>query len=372
MSKLTTPEPMPPAAPAPAVAPTTPPAPTVKNEDFLYLEEVTGEKALAFARAHNAVSEKALSARSRLPGARRTRLFSIYSSKERIPSPRIAERQPAQLLDRLGAPARALATDHARRLQEAEAHVDDAPRRRRARQGRERELRLPRRELPLSAAQEVPRAPLEGRRRRRDRPRVRRRHEGVRAGGFVLPEAKSRIVWKDENTVYVGDRLRPGHAHEGRLPAHREGVEARHAARRPPTQIFEAKDTDISASCQRDFDHDRKRDFCVRSIDFEHSEIFWRNGDKLVRIDKPDDADVDTWDDELLLRLRSDWITGSPAVDLQEGQPPRRQASTRFMRGRALSSRSSSSRRRTRRSPSWTRHEDAALPRTCSPTCAIR
>ena len=70
--------------------------------------------------------------------------------------------------------------------------------------------------------------------------------------------------------------------------------------------LFEVKETDIEGSCYRSFDHDKKRDFCERGIDFEHNELFLRDGTKLVKIEKPDDADGGVWDDELLLRLRSD------------------------------------------------------------------
>ena len=210
-------------------------APAVKNEDFLYLEDVTGEKALAFARAHNAVSREAAHVGAGLPGAPGRASSRSTARRSSIPSPRIAERQRPQLLDGRRAPARALATDHARRLQEAEAHLDDAPRRRRAQQGRERELRLPRRGVPLSAAQAMPRPALEGRRRRGDRPRVRRRHEGVRDERLRPPrgeEPRSRGRTRTPSTSATD--FGPGSLTKCRLPAHRQGVEARHAARRPP------------------------------------------------------------------------------------------------------------------------------------------
>ena len=86
-------EPVPAAPPAPpptvsAASPAPPPAPQVKNDDLMYLEEVTGERALAFARAHDAVSEKTL---TESPGFRslEQRLSAIYGNKERIPGPRI-------------------------------------------------------------------------------------------------------------------------------------------------------------------------------------------------------------------------------------------------------------------------------------------
>src|SRR5205085_2191755 len=87
-------------------------------------------------------------------------------------------------------------------------------------------------------------------------------------------------------------------------------------------QLFEVKDTDVAASCSREHDHDRIRDFCVRSIDFEHHEMFLVREGKLTKVEKPDDADGDTWDDELFLRLRSEWTPNpgaTPPVTYKKG-----------------------------------------------------
>ena len=316
-SKLMTPEPMPQTAPAPSAAQARPAAPAVKNEDFLYLEEVNGEKALAFARAHDAVSEKQLAGE---PGfqALQDRLFAIYSSKERIPSPRIQNESvrnfwtdaehPRGLwrqttladykkpkptwttlldVDALGKAENQSFVYHGAsclypQYKRCLVHLSKG--------GGDSEIV---REFDVDTRSFVP-------------------------GGFVLPEAKSRIAWKDLNTVYVGTDFGPDTLTKAGYPR-----TAREWKRGTPlssaVQIFEAKDTDVSASCSRDFDHDWKRDYCVRSIDFEHHEISqWKDG-KLVRLDKPEDADFDTWDDEVLLRLRSDWITGSPAVTYKKG-----------------------------------------------------
>ena len=319
MSKLTTPEPMPPAAPsAPsAAADAAPPAPVVKNEDFLYLEDVTGEKALAFARAHNAVSEKQLTAE---PGfqALQDRLFAIYSSKERIPSPRIVNdvvrnfwtdaEHPRGLwrqttfadykkpkptwttlldVDALGKAENQSYVFHGARClypqyKKCLIHLSKG--------GGDSEIV---REFDVDTKSFV-------------------------ANGFVLPEAKSRIAWKDANTVYVGTDFGPGTMTTAGYPR-----TAREWKRGTPlsaaTPIFEVKENDISASCSRDFDHEWKRDYCVRSIDFEHHEVSLIKDGKLVRLDKPDDADFDTWDDEITLRLRSDWITGTPPVTYKKG-----------------------------------------------------
>lgn len=125
--------------------------------------------------------------------------------------------------------------------------------------------------------------------------------------GFVLPEAKSHIAWKDENTVYVGTDFGPGSLTKAGYPRI-----AKEWKRGTPlasaTTIYEAKESDIAGTCVRDFEPARTRDYCVRQIDFENSEQFLRKDGKLVRIEKPDDGDADVWHDEIVIRLRSDWL----------------------------------------------------------------
>jgi len=304
-----------------AKAASAPAAPVVKNEDFLFLEEVTGEKALAFARAHNGVSEKTLTSD---PGfaALQERLTSIYASKERIPSPSIQNdgvrnfwtdstnprglwRQTTLAEYKKPKPAWTTLLDvDALGKTENESFVWHGA-----------ACFYPARKKCLVSLSKGG----------GDAAIVREFDVDTKSfvkGGFVLPEAKSRISWKDENTVFVATDFGAGSLTKAGYPRlvkeWKRGTPLTAA-----TQIFEVRDTDISGSCSRDFDHERKRDFCVRSIDFEHSELFWRKDEKLVHIDKPDDADGDIWDDELLLRLRSDWIAAPPR------SPTRRAASSR-------------------------------------------
>lgn len=124
--------------------------------------------------------------------------------------------------------------------------------------------------------------------------------------GFVLPEAKSRVAWKDENTIYVDTDFGPGSLTESGYPRL-----AKEWKRGTPlasaTTIFEIGAENVSATCYRDFDHGRKHDFCRRQIDFENSEVFLVKDGQRMKIDKPLDGDAEVWDDELLLRLRSEW-----------------------------------------------------------------
>jgi prolyl oligopeptidase len=305
----------PPSAPVVASAPPAPPA--VKNEDFLYLEDINGEKSLAFARAHDAVSEKALGADPNFQ-ALQDRLFAIYSSKERIPNPNVQNdnvrnfwtdaehprglwRQTTLAEYRKPKPNWTILLDvDALGKAESESYVYHGasclyPQRRKclvhlSKGGGDAEIV---REFDAETKTFV-------------------------KNGFVLPEAKHRVSWKDDDTLYVASDFGPDSLTHAGYP--RTVREWKRGTPLPvAVQIFEVKDTDVSASCSRDFDHDRKRDYCVRSIDFEHTEMSLRKDDKLVRIDKPEDADLDTWDDEVFLRLRSDWITGTPPVAYKKG-----------------------------------------------------
>src|SRR5687767_11848392 len=76
-------------APAPAPAPDSAaakPAEPVVEDPYLWLEDVGGDKALAWAKERNATSQAELEAVATFK-ATRDRLKSIYDSKDKIPSP---------------------------------------------------------------------------------------------------------------------------------------------------------------------------------------------------------------------------------------------------------------------------------------------
>ncbi len=57
-------------------------------------------------------------------------------------------------------------------------------------------------------------------------------------------------------------------------------------------------------------DHGRIYEFVWRRITFFTNKVYIRLGDEWAKIDKPDDAQLDTFGDQILLRLRSDWSIG--------------------------------------------------------------
>jgi prolyl oligopeptidase len=74
--------------------------------------------------------------------------------------------------------------------------------------------------------------------------------------------------------------------------------------------LFEGSVDDVSVTAASVRDHGRTYDFIERGLTFFTDETFVRRGDKWVRIDKPADAEVQTFGEHLLLRLRSDWTVG--------------------------------------------------------------
>ena len=124
--------------------------------------------------------------------------------------------------------------------------------------------------------------------------------------GFYLPEAKSQATWRNRDVLYVGTDFGPGSLTDSGYPRivkeWKRGTPLGQA-----TLVFEGKSTDVSVDAVVDHDHGRTYEFIRRGVTFFTSEDFLRRGDQWVKINKPADATVGTFEDELLLRLRSDW-----------------------------------------------------------------
>ncbi|MBK9266261.1 MAG: S9 family peptidase [Polyangiaceae bacterium] len=128
--------------------------------------------------------------------------------------------------------------------------------------------------------------------------------------GFILPEAKSAIHWKDIDTVYVGTDFGPGSMTDSGYPRivkeWKRGTKLSEAK-----TLFEAQKTDMVTRAYRIHDRGSTYDLVSRHPSFFTEEVFLREGDKLEKIDKPEDADVSIWDGQILLQLRKAWTIGS-------------------------------------------------------------
>ncbi len=127
--------------------------------------------------------------------------------------------------------------------------------------------------------------------------------------GFNLPEAKSDIDWIDANTLYVGTDFGPGSLTTSGYP---RGIKRwkRGTPLTDAVTVFEGLTTDVAANAIVDSTPGFERTWFSRSPDFFTSKVSLLQGDKLVPLDVPDDANISFMRDKLLLRLRSDLKVG--------------------------------------------------------------
>jgi prolyl oligopeptidase len=127
--------------------------------------------------------------------------------------------------------------------------------------------------------------------------------------GFYLPEAKSSAGWLDLDTLYVGTDFGPGSMTTSGYPRIAK-VWKRGTPLASAETVFEGQPGDVSVFAARDHTKGFERDFVVRGVTFFSNETFLRRDGKLVKIDKPDSATANAWRDLLLLELRDDWTVG--------------------------------------------------------------
>ncbi|TMQ71008.1 MAG: S9 family peptidase, partial [Candidatus Eisenbacteria bacterium] len=139
--------------------------------------------------------------------------------------------------------------------------------------------------------------------------------------GFTLPEAKLDVTWENHDAIYVSTDFGPGSmttsGYARIVKEWKRGTPLSSAA-----TLYECKPEDIGASSGRDDTPGFEKDFVFRSITYYTNQIFLRRAGKLIQIEKPDDAEMGTFRDWILLRLRSDWSAGGktwPAGALPAG-----------------------------------------------------
>jgi prolyl oligopeptidase len=278
-----------------------------KADPYLWLEDVTGEKALNWVRQQNAVSTNELESTPYFETIRR-RLLSIMDSKDRIPyvakhgrwyynfwrdqkNPRGLWRRATLQEFKKAEPAWEVVLD----LDELSSTEKENwvwkgydvlyPTYDRcllilSRGGADSAVV---REFDLTSKQFVP-------------------------NGFFLPDAKSQVAWRDRDTLYVGTDFGPGSLTDSGYPRIVKEWK-RNAALRDAKVIFEGKPEDVSVGASVSHDHGQTYEFISRGLTFFTSYDYIRQGDQWIKIEKPDDAVVGTFGNQLLLRLRSDWAT---------------------------------------------------------------
>lgn len=136
-------------------------------------------------------------------------------------------------------------------------------------------------------------------------------------GGFELPEAKSQVGWKDEDTIWVGTDFGEGSLTESGYPRvvkeWRRGTELSEAS-----TVFEGLTTDMSVGAYTM--HSPEGDYHVvhQTPEFFRGYTYLILDGRLVKLDLPDDVQMQgIFKDQMLISLRSDWNSGE-GVYLQD------------------------------------------------------
>lgn len=284
-------------------APTAPP-----TDPYLWLEDVQGERALAWVRQRNADSEKVLQAEPGFEGTRSS-IRAVLDSKEQIPyvarrgdwlynlwkdaaNPRGLWRRTTLAEYRKPQPAWETVLDiDALGKAEGENWV----------WGGSNCLGPDYKRCLISLSRGGADASVV-----REFDTVDKRFV---AGGFSLPEAKSSVDWIDIDHVYVATDFGPGSLTESGYPR----VIRRWQRSLPlgtARTVFEAEVKDVYAYASVDRTPGFERTVFGRATDFYNTRMSLLQGDKLVPIDKPSDAQLSFWREHVLVELRSDWKLG--------------------------------------------------------------
>jgi len=134
-------------------------------------------------------------------------------------------------------------------------------------------------------------------------------------GGFELPEAKTRISWIDENSVYVGTDFGSNSLTQSGYPRIVK-IWQRGTPLAAAKTLYEGKVESISAGAIRSFSQDGNQDYVVESTSFYTNKVWLKDGDKLIPVGKPDSASfVGQLNGQLILQLKADW----PQFQLKQG-----------------------------------------------------
>jgi len=275
------------------------------QDPWLWLEEVQGDKALAWVREHNARTRQQLEA---WPGFAdtRQRILDVLDSRDRIPA--IARRggfvynfwQDAEHPRGLW---RRCTLDDYRQPQPAWDIVLDLDALGRA----EGENWVWGGAVCLGP--DYQRCLLRLSRGGADAQVIREFDIGTRsfvAGGFHLPEAKSEVAWADGDTLYVGTDFGEGSLTDSGYPR----IIKRWTRGQPlgeAVTVFEAQRSDVAAGVSVDLTPGYERTLFTRAPDFFSSEDTLLVAGQLQKLDKPADAQLSFWYGQVLLALRSDW-----------------------------------------------------------------
>ena len=125
--------------------------------------------------------------------------------------------------------------------------------------------------------------------------------------GFILPEAKARVSWKDKDTLWVGTDFG-----EGSLTTSGYPRIAKQWNRGTPLDeavtVFEGSVDDVASGIYSDHSADGRYDIVSVTPEYYRGTSYLRLDGRLIKLDFPEDAKLyGFFKDHMLLNLRTDW-----------------------------------------------------------------
>ena len=128
--------------------------------------------------------------------------------------------------------------------------------------------------------------------------------------GFQLPESKGGASWIDLDTVFVSADFGPGSFTTSGYPRVVK-IWQRGTALSQARTVFEGADTDVASAAFHETTQGFERNFILRSPTFFTNELYLLDkDDSVLRVEKPDDATASFHRQWMLLELRSAWTPG--------------------------------------------------------------
>jgi len=128
--------------------------------------------------------------------------------------------------------------------------------------------------------------------------------------GFELPESKSDLSWRDRDSVFYGPAFDEDEMTDSGYPR-TVRLWRRGEPREDAELIFEGEKSDVASTGMRLWDGDDYYDLVVRVPDFFSRHYFRYVDGEVRRIQVPEDAELaGMLDGQLLVELKSDWEVG--------------------------------------------------------------
>ncbi len=127
--------------------------------------------------------------------------------------------------------------------------------------------------------------------------------------GFYVPEAKSRVGWKDENTLWIGTDFGEGSLTKSGYPRVIKEWK-RSTTIDQATTVFEGSIDDVAVAAYSIHTPEGRYDIVNKTPEFFRGTNFIVLGERLVKLEIPEDADLQGFfKDQMLVSLRSEWTT---------------------------------------------------------------